>query len=425
MFYRLGKMVKSWRRRIIEQITFTVVVGMVAVTGTVLAVHQTSILSTQPLSSTPRGKNGKTSRELEKPNQNTNTVKSSSTLEAQDSQAIAAEGCIVTTPAHGNLASSTLPELRKLAEYEAVCGGAVAAKMMFFASMPINDADAKSLANDTAVTLKEYARFGISPLVILEPVTSAGTISFSEYQSGRYDSAMNTYFSTLKSNGITGQMMGTWVAFPEANIPEWGNTNPNDFAACVTKTVQLQKKYFPASNASVMLDSKSYPSGTWESGTYTSLLPYVKNIPKGLIDSFGYQGFPWPDPKPDYNAAHFLNPDIAKDAAQQLGVTSIWFNTGSFSQGKAYNGQTIAVAPEQRQAILYDIIAQAKKLQVSGFSLSISLFAENKLNSAEGIDWSYWNVGNEKTGLSTTVFQSFIHEVRSSSIEFWLFDSGS
>ncbi len=339
-------------------------------------------------------------------------------------------GCNVFPAAHVGLSGASSPELRKLAQYEQLCGGALAGRSSFFVTTPVTVAQANASAADVADTLNEYARFGVQPLVFMEPTTDAGTaIDLSTYQSGAYDGALDAYFSALKAHGITDSTMGMWVMLPEGNIPVWSTTDPNVFAADVTKVIQYQKKYFPSSKAAIMLDSESYPVGaSWGGGHYVSLLPFVQNIPKGLVDSFGLQGFPWAPAANQsggsvYDPATYLRVDFAAEAAHALGASSIWFNTGTFN--KMYtnnNAQTVTNLPAQRQTMLQTVLEEAKGLQSQGFSVAVHLFNENKSSVSEAIDWSYWQTTPGDTA-STAVFTTFAHDAHSANIPVWLFDT--
>jgi hypothetical protein len=425
MVYRLGERIKPKRRKFFEQAVLAISICSLSTVGTVYAFNKKVDTGTWDPTFSNYKNTKRRNSDLKKSNKNSQSTATVPTApEGQVSGAIISKDCGAVEPIHQGLAASYVPSLRKLAEYEQVCGGSFVDAMMFFTNMPRNSSEATEYANNVAAGLKQFAKFGIKPLVVLEPTTSAGYVNFQDFKSGAYDSVLDAYFSTLKSLGINDQTMGVWVPFPESNIPEWGNTNPDDVSACITKTVQFQKKHFPGSKASVLLDSKSYPSGnSWNGGSYASLVPYVKNIPAGLIDSFGLQGYPWPDPQPDHSAAHFLNPQLAKDAANQLGVKDIWLSTGTYHKGTAWTGQVFSLSPAQRQAILADIINQAKQLKVSGFNVSVHIFAENKLGAAEGNDWSYWDIGKADSSPATPVFKTFVNDVRASGMKFWLFDS--
>jgi hypothetical protein len=322
------------------------------------------------------------------------------------------------------------PQLRKLAQYEQLCNGNLIGRSSFFAPTPSTVAAAQSDAADMAAKLKEYAQFGITPLVFLEPDTDNGTdLDLTAYKNGNYDSALDAYFAALKADGVTDSMRGMWVLLPEGNLPVWSSVDPQTFTAVVTKTAQLQKKYFPHSQSSLMLDSESYPSASsWSGGAYTSLLPYVQGIPKGLIDSFGLQGFPWSPPanQPGSSLSDprvYLRADLAAHAARALGTNNIWFNTGTFHQMYTKNtAETVTATPLQRQAELAGVVTQAKALQSQGFTVAVHLFAQDKASTAEAVDWSYWQVTPSDTP-DTVVLTTFVRDLKTANIPLWLFDT--
>jgi hypothetical protein len=329
-----------------------------------------------------------------------------------------------TLPAvHQGLSESSDPSLKQLAVYEQSAGGALAGGMMIFTETPTTISNAQSSARDTANRIANFAKYNLIPVIVMEPTNSGATLNFTSYRNGAYDTVLNTYFSTLKNIGVSDKNMGMWVYFPEANMPEWGPVDVANYAANVTKTIQIQKKYFPASLSSILLDAESYPAGStdWSNGSYISLSPFISAIPRGLVDSFGLQGFPWAPPSnqrgdASYNSSIYLNSAIAADAASRLGTSSIWLNTGTFSTMYANNrSQIVNMGPSQRQALLNGVFAQASKLKQSGFGVSVNLFSEDKSRTSEAIDWSY------KTAEEKNVLSNFALQLHQSDIELWLF----
>jgi hypothetical protein len=336
--------------------------------------------------------------------------------------------CGSSTPKRAGLSSSGISQLKKLAEYEEVCGNAFANRISFFVGMAKDTAGAKEEADWVAGVLKEISSKGLSPIVFMEPAVNGETINFASFKGGTYDAALDAYFAALKANGITDAMMGTWVPFPESNIPVWNNTNPGDFSANVTKTVQAQKKHFPGSKAAVLLQTMTYADASWEKGAYVSLKPYVQGIPKGLVDSFGMQGFPWPPTDPTDTAQldpkKFLRTDFAKEAADVLGAKEVWFNTGTFAKSLLL-AKPYTLTPQQRQAILDSILGQAKVLKGQGFSVAVHMFNEDKSGTDEKIDWSYWAKGKAGESLHTPVFKTFVSDAAGAGIPIWIFDSSN
>ncbi len=334
--------------------------------------------------------------------------------------------CVTATPRTG-LAASSVPQLRKLAEYEQVCPRGVKTAS-FFIGTPASTADAQDQADWVASVLKEFSAKKVSPLIFMEPTAAGDLIDAKQYKNGAYDTALDAFFAALKAKGVTDSMMGTWTPWPEGNIPVWTSVDPALFAANVAKTVQFQKKYFPASKAAVLLESKTYPNaGSWEGGKYVSLVPYVQSIPKGLINSFGLQGFAWPPTAPgeapQLNPLQFLRVDLAAQAAKSLGIKEVWFNTGVFSKSYVVSKTTpYVLSAIQRQSVLNNIVSQARTLKGQGFSVKVHLFTKDKSGLGEAIDWSFWHAV-APTSDATKVFKTFVRDLQNMSVDLWLYDS--
>lgn len=333
-------------------------------------------------------------------------------------------------PKRQGLERSTMSQLRKTAEYETVCGSQVTRRVSLFVRMPTTATEGTQQGRDIARILKEFSGYGISPLVFLEPKQASGVVvNINSYRQGGYDPGLDAYFAAIKAAGVTDSQMGLWNPLPEWNIPVWGNTNATTFSAIVTRTVKLQKKHFPTSKASILLESKTYPSGeSWQGGKYVSLLPYVRDIPDGLIDSFGLQGFPWGAmSKLDATVlepAVYLRTDLAVEAAQQLGAGEIWFNTGTFRTFEKGTGMPrVTVEPKQRQQMLDNVLLQAKAVKTAGFKTAVHLFARDKSATEEKIDWSYWKPGQMNDSPATPVLKTFVAESRTAGVPLWLYDN--
>jgi hypothetical protein len=392
-----------------------------------VTVHSPSKPITNDISSSHPGPINASESQISK---NKNKSSSEKVMGTNSTPNLGSINCTSFSAVRLGLSTAISPQLRKLAQYEQVCNSAIISQMSFFVAMPTTTQEANEYATDVAVQLREFSEYGINPLVFLEPTTSSGLINMTDYRSGVYDSVIDTYFATIKAAQITDEMMGTWVPFPEGNLPVWSSLDPNDFATSVTKTITYQKKHFPSSKASILLDTVTYPnSGSWDGGQVASLMPYIKNIPIGLIDSFGLQGFPWSPPANEAgptngNPSDYLKIDLATEAARTLGITDIWLNTGTF--GLKYANQPlrqITVSPEQRLVLLNEVINRAKTIQSQGYIVSIHLFAEDKSLVPEATDWSYWPNDNANNSPATYVFKTFVHDLQINNISLWLFDT--
>lgn len=341
-------------------------------------------------------------------------------------QSISGAGCSSEPPRDELFMSSTEPSIRRLGEYEKKCSSAVTNTLMYFTIMPKDNNVAKELAKQTSETIILMNKNGLKPLVIIEPDTAWGLIDFKEFNDGFYDRWIETYFKELKSYGIKDEMMGTWIPFPEANLPYWNhqNTKPSDFSKAVNKYLGILREVFPKARTGIMLNSATYPTDdyNWADGEYLSLVPYLENIDKGLVDTFGLQGLPWMSSadtvsREIFEPAEFLNIEIAEEAAKTIGVKDIWFNTGTFASKYASEPDKKVIVPAHiRKEILEKISIQADKLQKKGFTVSVNIFAEDKTNTAEATDWSYFGSNDTQNSAHEVAILNFIKDLYSKKI---------
>lgn len=327
----------------------------------------------------------------------------------------------------GNVVDDNLVRLKN---FQDVCHSYVTNTMMTFTDFAGTKDEAKIEASKMAQKLKSFKKVGVKPLVIAEPYVGDQAMSYKTYLTGAYDEGMKTYFEELKNAGITDEMMGTWVPFPEANTPSWNNkdTEPHDFALCVNKYLGLLKQYFPKAHGSVLLNATTYePNDTgWENGDYISLSQYVDAIDHNLVDSFGIQGFPWMSnaqqrKRTIFKANEFLQPDLAIGAAQVLRTRDIWINTGTFeSKYTNDSSKTVHLSLNERKALLDDILQVAQNIrdyQENEYRVSINIFAEDKSDTTEATDWSYFQNAQSKE-----VLREFLIKANGVDMPIWLFD---
>lgn len=344
---------------------------------------------------------------------------------------VATNSCSNGAPIAG-LSKTQSPPLKKLAIYQEACHSFVTNTMMIFVGMPVSALSASQNAQTDSTTLKEFAQFGVRPLVIAEPTNYANgvNIDYSQFAAGKFTPWVNDYFKDLLADGVTEQDMGIWNPFPEANLPYWANNQPQYFAPDVNIYIKALRMYFPTAQTSIMLNAASYATNdfNWENGNYVSLLPYVKGITPGTIDYAGLEGFPWIPPQgqttaPILNGATFLNSSIISETADYLKIKNIWLNTGTFSDKYALDPSEINyLSPQQRAAILTTVDGQALALTKQGYHVSVNLFSQDKTQASEETNWSYWSNNQPFTSRSTPVLTQFITQLNQQHIGFWLFD---
>jgi hypothetical protein len=340
------------------------------------------------------------------------------------------KSCSNGSPGRASLSVSADPILSKLAEYEAYCGGEVVDKMMIFAAMPTSENQTTLLTQDIAMHLKEFAKYNVTPLVLFEPPVTPTIIN--EFSTGKHDVVLTTYYQKLKELNITDKQMGTWVLFPEANTPTWHNTDPTTYSLNVTKLAKIQKQFFSSSNLSILLNSRTYKSddSNWNHGELKDLKPYVATLPKSLIDSFGYQGFPSvakanaPQQYSQLDAKDFLPSDIATNAAMMLGTKNIWINTGTFSRIYTNDKKAqVTLSSSQRTNTLDSTLKQSKLIKDNDYNVAINLFAKDKSNDSEHTDWSYSLSHNQSSDTDGRVLRSFLEKLRTENLNLYLYDT--
>lgn len=300
-------------------------------------------------------------------------------------------------------------QLVQLKKYQELCHSFVTDKLMIFTGFPQDTITAEADAKVIAQKLITFHQAGITPLVVAEPYSTAGAVSYRDYLNGTYDNAFQIYFQKIRDAGVNDQMMGTWVPFPESNTPLWNNkdTEPRDYALCVNKYLGALKAQFPSAKGSILLNATTYNPNDLEynNGDYLDLTPYLQDVNKNLVSSMGIQGFPWVSNasvkrREIFNASDFLQPDLTIAAARELQTRDIWFNTGSFASKYTRSPkEKVTLSVNERKAILASILDAARYVrsyQQNEYRVSINLFSEDKSQTTEATDWSYFQTSDSK-----------------------------
>jgi hypothetical protein len=322
------------------------------------------------------------------------------------------------------------PQLVALKQYQELCHSFVTDRLMIFTSFPQNETAAETDVKSIAKKLISLHQANVSPIVIVEPYNAAGAVSYKEYLAGKFDIVFQVYFQKLREAGVTDDVMGMWVPFPESNTPLWNNkdTEPRDFALCVNKYLGALKAQFPGAKGSVLLSATTYSPNDLEynNGDYLDLTPYLQDIDKNLVSSIGIQGFPWVSSastkrREIFNARDFLQPELTIAAARELHTRDIWFNTGSFAAKYTQSPEKkVTLSGNERKAILASILEVAMEVrsyQQNEYRVSLNLFSEDKSETPEATDWSYFQSINSKA-----ILKEFLTNVSDQEIPLSLYD---
>lgn len=321
--------------------------------------------------------------------------------------------------------STNDPQLKAVPEYEKACKSAFISDMMLFTDMPISTPDAIAAADKMAVRLKEFRAQAIRPIVIVEPDSEWGLVDFHEFATGYYDDWIKSYFERLKQDGITDDNLGLWIPFPEPQQPYWNNNgDPDDFALSINRYFKQLRASFAAGHAGILLDSQA-----GETDKAPQLLAYTRLIDNSLVDVAGLQGFPWypasPDSKqkPITSASEFAPASLLDQVAKSLDTKNVLLNIGTFRHKKADDGGNIAVTTTDRQASLNSIVREVTNLRNENYDVTVNIFAENKFDNKEGVDWSYWQPGRYQNSEQALLFTHFVSDIRNSGSTISIFDS--
>jgi hypothetical protein len=314
---------------------------------------------------------------------------------------------------------SNVPEIRGIEHYQQVFGGFVTDTSMVFSQIPDNKAQGNSLGMEMSSRLKEFKRVGLTPLMISEATMTNSNIGSADFFAG-----VDDFFRTMKQQGVTDNMLGTWVAFPEANMPmDYTRVEAADYASLTNRYVQILRTYFPNARTGVLLDSKTYDRGDSEyiTGQTVSLRPYLQGITKGSINTYIMQGFPWLNPNGGFDhtdPANIFPANQAIEAADILGTKELWFNTGI--QSATRSGRTYS--PTQQQAFLTNMANHLNTIKQRGYSVLVNQFAENKITT-EGNNWNLINTGNAtEKQQRLNVQKGFISQLEQNGMKFSLLD---
>lgn len=324
-----------------------------------------------------------------------------------------------------NFGEVSVPEIIKLKEYQDICDSYITDTVMYFSIIPskgtYNDIIKKDVKN-----FLEFKKYGIKPILILEPYTEDTIMSWFDIRNGEYDKYIEDYFFEMKKNGITESDIEMIVPLPEANVPSWGeeNINPIEFGKAYVQITNVIRTQWPNISMSILFNSQSYdPSDIdWNNGEYKEYDDYISGIPNGYVQSFGIQGFPWASAANQRtieisDPEEFLSPYLIESTLRTLKIKKVWLNTGTFySKYNQDPERKIIINTAKRKKILSDIASISELLADKGFDVKVNIFAENKAKTAEATDWSY------STSEQKLLIRDFVRDLYTKEIDFSIAD---
>jgi hypothetical protein len=304
--------------------------------------------------------------------------------------------CTLDSPI--NLSNTKNKHLVKLNQYQNICKSKIGSELMIFAPTPTDTNSAIEISLGLFNNAKAFAKYGIVPLVVMEPNDINGDlIGFRQLADGKFNFWVNKMFANLVKLGLTTAELGTVVILPEANTPVWNfeDTTEKDFSTIFNNMATSIKSQYPNSKLSIMLNSNSYaPDDTdWENPLENSFLDYTRGIKKEFINSVGLQGLPFISRKNRgsfkiNNPQEYLPTNKIEEVAKFLGVKKIWLNTGSFVEKYRANR-------EKQNITVPELIWQTQKtsevagnLKDKGYSVTVNYFLADKMQMSEQTNWS-------------------------------------
>jgi hypothetical protein len=298
-----------------------------------------------------------------------------------------------------------------LSYYNSLNQGLFASSVMIFIGVGIGPEEIKENVQFVSSRIRAITSTGLKPLIVVEPNSlSQGKLSFNSIAQGKYNKDFTEFFTALQRTGITDSQMGLWCVWPEPNLPNgyWNKEGfiEENFGDMYNNYTSQLKKYFPQTQITILMDAKTYTNTDYNTanGRAISWKPYLTKIDKDTVHSIGMQGFTWyskdsndqlADPK-DY-----LPINILIEAAKIIGVSTVWINTGQAYQSQGTSLTTIPTS--QRNRINQELAAQILRLRQTGLNVELNLFLENKIQTPEGVNWSYGNSSQE-----SQLFSNFI-----------------
>lgn len=321
-------------------------------------------------------------------------------------------GCSELLERSDLLSSARLRTLRQLGEFEALCQSQVTNRVFYSVEYVSDENLATAWANTVAADLKEFAEFGIEPVVVVQNTSTAPTAPVAETTSTRSAQLTPTTPSTqawgksldeLLTAGVAPSQLKHWVLFPEPNVPGAKTgvaVTPKAYSTQVMTAMDSISERFPDAEYVLVMNAMTFPTApfSWGEQEYVSWTPYLEGIDSNRISALGVVAFPWL-PATGQSGAILTEPNeyiphwILKEATSYTGVQNIWLITGTFASLYAEDPvQQITVPAEIRKEWLGKTLEVLKHWPSNSWEPTV-VISTNDLRAeanASASDWGYW-----------------------------------
>jgi hypothetical protein len=339
-------------------------------------------------------------------------------------------GCSTKAERSILFSSARLNSIRKLGEYEAMCGAQVTDTLFHTIELPTDPKLVPALLPQLVADLKEYQEYGLQPFVLVKLSSAWKETDFIDASKGKKNDVFTALVSGLEQQGITDEYIGAWVLFPDANLPLWQDKNvlPSQYVAIVNQMLTVLQKPFPNSARHLRLHTMTYETNDfeWSEQDFRSLSPYLTGITTNEIDALEFVAFPWMPPASKggaslMKAAEYVPVTLMTEAMQVIQARQAWLITGTFAH--LYGNEpenSITVPAPVRQELLTDTLSQMKKIQDRGYQVGVVLSNEDLRIKKDTSYWGYWGSDNTTNPAHKAAALNFVVGARQKGMLFGL-----
>lgn len=77
----------------------------------------------------------------------------------------------------------------------------------------------------------------------------------------------------------------------------------------------------------------------------------------------------------------------------------------------------------EREQTLDSIYTEISLLKDAYYEVTVNIFSENKLETKEGVDWSYWQAGLYEQSDHRSLFTNFVYDLNQKDVKISIYDA--